>query len=112
MQQSMLRLSAVQETVEWLARPENYDPDRTPPGLEDFDPVPFLVSSLPITVSVMATQLAHELGHRVVAFQKKARPANLMQHCVLATLPGMLWQVYAFYFGGQCMFSAVHPCIS
>ncbi|DBA95954.1 TPA: hypothetical protein ACH3X1_001475 [Trebouxia sp. C0004] len=59
------------ETIEWLARPENYDPDRTPPGLEGFDPVPFLLSSLPITASVMATQFAHELGHRVVAFRKK-----------------------------------------
>lgn len=63
----------LQETVEWLARPENYDPDRTPPGLEGFDPLPFLLSSLPITASVMSTQLAHELGHRVVAFQRKAR---------------------------------------
>lgn len=62
----------LQETVEWLARPENYDPDRAPPGLEGFDPVPFLLSSLPITTSVMATQFAHELGHRVVAFQRKA----------------------------------------
>lgn len=63
----------LQETVEWLARPENYDPDRAPPGLDGFDPVPFLLSSLPITSSVMATQFAHELGHRVVAFQRKAR---------------------------------------
>lgn len=66
-------LHAMQETIEWLARPENYDPDRTPPGLEGFDPVPFLLSSLPITASVMATQVAHELGHRVVAFQRKVR---------------------------------------
>lgn len=63
--------AGLQETIEWLARPENYDPDRTPPGLEDFDPVPFLLSSLPITASVMATQFAHELGHRVIAFRKK-----------------------------------------
>ncbi|KAL3140257.1 hypothetical protein ABBQ38_004528 [Trebouxia sp. C0009 RCD-2024] len=61
------------ETVEWLARPENYDPDRAPPGLDGFDPVPFLLSSLPITSSVMATQFAHELGHRVVAFQRKIK---------------------------------------
>lgn len=63
----------LQETIEWLARPENYDPDRTPPGLEGFDALPFLLSSLPITASVMSTQLAHELGHRVVAFQRKVR---------------------------------------
>lgn len=61
------------ETIEWLARPENYDPDRTPPGLEGFDPVPFLLSSLPITASVMATQFVHELGHRLVAFRKKIK---------------------------------------
>ncbi|KAL0023735.1 hypothetical protein WJX79_009611 [Trebouxia sp. C0005] len=61
------------ETIEWLARPENYDPDRTPPGLEGFDPVPFLLSSLPITASVMATQFVHELGHRMVAFRKKIK---------------------------------------
>ena len=68
----------LQETIEWLARPENYDPDRTPPGLEGFDPVPFLLSSLPITASVMATQFVHELGHRVVAFRKKVCYAKLL----------------------------------
>ena len=61
----------LQETVDWLARPENYDPDLAPPGLEGFDPVPFLLSALPISTSVMVTQFAHELGHRVVAFRKK-----------------------------------------
>lgn len=63
----------LQETVEWLSRPENYDPDLAPPGLEGFDPVPFALSALPITASVMATQLAHELGHRVSAARKKVR---------------------------------------
>lgn len=61
------------ETVEWLSRPENYDPDLAPPGLEGFDPVPFALSALPITASVMATQLAHELGHRVSAARKKIK---------------------------------------
>lgn len=61
------------ETIEWLSRPENYDPDRTPPGLDGFDPAPFLLSSLPITAAVMATQLAHELGRRVAAFRKKIK---------------------------------------
>ena len=65
----------LQETVEWLARAENFDPDRSPPGLQNFDPLPFVLSSLPITASVMATQVAHELGHRVAAFQKKVRPS-------------------------------------
>ena len=82
-QQHIKCLHALQETIEWLARPENYDPDRTPPGLEGFDPVPFLLSSLPITASVMATQVAHELGHRVVAFQRKARPQPALKQLLI-----------------------------
>ena len=85
----------LQETIEWLARPENYDPDRTPPGLEGFDPVPFLLSSLPITASVMATQFVHELGHRVVAFRKKARCAKVLS--VLLLCSALSCQVLELY---------------
>ncbi len=85
----------LQETIEWLARPENYDPDRTPPGLEGFNPVPFLLSSLPITASVMATQFVHELGHRVVAFRKKVCCAKELSVLILCS--ALSSQVLAFY---------------
>ncbi len=85
----------LQETIEWLARPENYDPDRTPPGLEGFDPVPFLLSSLPITASVMATQFVHELGHRVVAFRKKVFCTKVLSLLILCS--ALLCQVLALY---------------
>lgn len=61
------------ETLEYLARPENYDPDLLPPGLENFDPTPYLLSSLPVAGGVLSIQFLHELGHRVAAYFAKVK---------------------------------------
>ena len=61
----------MQETLAWLANPSNANPDALPPGLEGFDPVPYLSAALPITVATFGTQLVHELGHRAAAYVRK-----------------------------------------
>lgn len=38
-------LAALQETLQWLANPANLNSDLLPPGLESFDPLPFLSST-------------------------------------------------------------------
>ena len=64
----------LQETLKWLSNPASQiDPNVPPPGLENWDPIPYLAASLPITVSVFATQLAHEIGHRVMAALRRVR---------------------------------------
>ena len=63
----------MQETLAWLANPSNANPDALPPGLEGFDPVPYLSAAVPITVATFGTQMAHELGHRVLAYLRKVR---------------------------------------
>ena len=60
-----------QETLAWLANPANTDPDALPPGLEGFDPVPYLSAAVPITLATFGTQMVHELGHRVLASLRK-----------------------------------------
>ncbi len=65
-------LYVAQETLAWLANPSNANPDALPPGLEGFDPVPYLSAALPITVATFGTQLVHELGHRAAAYVRKA----------------------------------------
>lgn len=64
-------LQPLQETLTWLANPQNVDPDVLPPGLEGFDPVPYFSAALPIVLATFGTQLVHELGHRVAASIRK-----------------------------------------
>ena len=64
-------ICALQETLAWLANPSNANPDALPPGLEGFDPVPYLSAAVPITLATFGTQLVHELGHRVAAYVRK-----------------------------------------
>ncbi|GMH38440.1 hypothetical protein BSKO_06324 [Bryopsis sp. KO-2023] len=61
------------ETLDYLARPENYDPDLLPPGLETFDPIPYVLSSLPIAGGVIFLQFMHDLGHRITASFSKIK---------------------------------------
>ena len=64
----------MQETLKWLSNPASQiDPNVPPPGLENWDPIPYLAASLPISISVFATQLAHEVGHRVMAALRRVR---------------------------------------
>ena len=62
----------MQETLEWLANAGSADPNILPPGLENWDPVPFLASAAPISLSVFSIQFLHDLGHRAAAFIRKA----------------------------------------
>lgn len=59
----------------WLADPANLDVPEgfLPPGLENYDPVPFLQSLGDVCLVTLLPQLAHELGHSVAAAVKKLR---------------------------------------
>ena len=63
----------MQEIVEFLNRPDALQSDSLPQDVLDFDAVPYFMSALPITASVMGVQLLHELSHRAVAYARKAR---------------------------------------
>ena len=69
-------LAPLQEVVAWLANPQNADANILPPGLEDFDPVPYFSAALPIILATFGTQLIHELGHRVAASVRKVGLSN------------------------------------
>ncbi len=68
-----------QETLAWLANPANTDPDALPPGLEGFDPVPYLSAAVPITLATFGIQMVHELGHRVLASLRKVMCSITLQ---------------------------------
>jgi len=55
------------ETLEWLANPTNLNSDVLPPGLDNFDPLPFLKSAAIVGGTALVPQLAHEVGHAVAA---------------------------------------------
>lgn len=57
----------MQETLDYLARPDNYDPEVIAPGLENFDFARFFLTALPISGGVFMTQLFHEAGHKIYA---------------------------------------------
>jgi len=48
-----------------FANPANYDTDALPPGLENWDPTEYFTTALPIFLAVLATNLSHEIGHRL-----------------------------------------------
>lgn len=62
-----------QETLAWLSNPDNANANILPPGLENFDPMPFFSSAIPIALTTFGAQLLHELGHRVAASKHKVR---------------------------------------
>ncbi len=61
-----------QETLEYFSKPENLNSDVLPPGLEAWDPAPYLASAAPIFVAVLGINFSHELGHRIAAFVRWA----------------------------------------
>ena len=71
------RLVSLQETLLWLNSPAALtdNPNVLPPGLENYDPLPFLQSSLDVAAAALLPQLVHELGHSVVAAIKKIKIA-------------------------------------
>ncbi len=65
------QLNALQETLDFLAQPQELEPGSLPPGLEGWNAGPFLFSSAPITAWVLGLQLLHDSSHRVVAANRK-----------------------------------------
>lgn len=59
-----------QEVVDFVQQPDSLK-GAVPLEVEDYDPVPYFLSALPITLAVLGTQSAHEVAHRVVASTKK-----------------------------------------
>lgn len=48
------------ETLQWLANPANLNSDMLPPGLETFDPVPFLSSTGNVFMVTLLPQVGGE----------------------------------------------------
>jgi len=82
------------ETLLWLANPENINSDILPPGLENFDPLPFLESSMKVGGAALIPQLAHELGHAIasIVLGIKTGPSYLIPNGQLATF-GSITQI-------------------
>lgn len=55
------------ETLEWFANPDNLNSNMLPPGLDTWDPQPYIMSAVPIAASNVAINFSHELGHRLAA---------------------------------------------
>lgn len=58
------------ETIAWLANPANINADVLPPGLESFDPVPWIQSAALVGAYALLPQFAHEIGHIAMAAVK------------------------------------------
>lgn len=85
------------ETLLWLANPENLSGDAAnllPPGLEDFDPLPFLESAVKVGGFTLLPQLAHEAGHLIAALALgiKTGPSYLVPNGQLGTF-GSITQI-------------------
>ena len=63
---------ALQEIVEFIAQPDSLKGE-VPEYVENYDALPFLLSALPISFSVLGIQFAHELGHKLVAETRKVK---------------------------------------
>lgn len=55
----------VQETVDYLSRPENYEQDGIIPGLDNYDFTKYFLTSSIVFLGLITTQLFHEGGHKV-----------------------------------------------
>lgn len=75
------------ETLQWLANPANINAEVLPPGLENFDPSPWLQSSAIVAGLAFLPQLGHELAHRITAGIKgiKTGPSFLIPNGQLGT---------------------------
>lgn len=82
------------ETLLWLANPENLNADILPPGLENFDPLPFVESAIKVGGATLVPQLAHELGHIIAALALgiKTGPSFLVPNGQLGTF-GSITQI-------------------
>lgn len=75
------------ETLLWLANPANLNSDLLPPGLETYDPLPFLSSTGNVFLVTLLPQLMHEVAHAVVAGTRgiKIAPSLLIPNSQLGT---------------------------
>ncbi|PRW61443.1 putative zinc metalloprotease chloroplastic isoform B [Chlorella sorokiniana] len=75
------------ETLQWLADPANLNTDLLPPGLETYDPLPFLSSTGNVFIVTLLPQLVHELAHVTVAGLRgiKIAPSYLIPNSQLGT---------------------------
>lgn len=75
------------ETLQWLANPANLNTDLLPPGLESYDPLPFLSSTGNVFMVTLLPQLVHEVAHAVVAGSRgiKLAPSFLIPNSQLGT---------------------------
>lgn len=82
------------ETLLWLANPENLNADILPPGLENFDPLPFVESAIMVGGTTLVPQLAHEVGHIIAALALgiKTGPSYLVPNGQLGTF-GSITQI-------------------
>lgn len=80
-----------QETLEWLARPENINSDVLPPGLETWDPTTYIATALPISLGVFGVALMRELGMRLAAGIKgvKLGPAFFIPNGQIGMTPSL-----------------------
>jgi len=89
------------ETLLWLANPDNLANasglELLPPGLENYDPVPFMASAATVSTLALLPQLAHEIGHAVSAgmLGLKIAPSFLIPNGQLATF-GSITQLKSF----------------
>lgn len=75
------------ETLQWLANPANLNTDLLPPGLESYDPLPFLSSTGNVFMITLLPQLMHELAHAFVAGARgiKIAPSFFIPNAQLGT---------------------------
>jgi len=85
------------ETLLWLANPDNLNSEILPPGLENFDPMPFLESSVKVGSVALLPQLAHEIGHIIASLILgiKSGPSFLVPNGQLGTF-GSITQLKSF----------------
>lgn len=70
----------LQEVIEWLAKPENYQQtDNLPPFIENLDVGAYVTAALPIAGFVLGVNVLDEVVQRGVAAQRKvsAPPSSL-----------------------------------
>ena len=75
------------ETLLWLANPQTLNAEGLPPGLENFDPLPWIQSAISVGGAALLPQFAHDLGHAVAAGVKgiKTGPSFFIPNGQLGT---------------------------
>ncbi|KIZ03245.1 hypothetical protein MNEG_4714 [Monoraphidium neglectum] len=70
---NITKLPKARETLEYFANPDNLNSDALPPGLDTWDPAPYLACAVPIFASVLGVNFVHEVGHRIAAGIRKVK---------------------------------------